>query len=641
LFPSPNSLRRVDSIARAVELSIEKPVDLFVVDATAPVSTDTPELDIRTLLKAGPVLAVCDRNRWEKFGALELSLAPALRCIESVSTTGSSFAFEVGQLLGHAAEKASVKDNFKNADDAARAHDKLASNHATLERWAAELEIANARLREVDELKTKFLSEVSHEIRTPLAAIVSAAKIIARHHEERPQVVERFSGTILSEGERLTRLINEFLDLTKIEAGCVDWRDTEVSPAGLLDDALNNVAALALEKDITLASRADTNLPAVKGDHDRLIQVLVNLLTNALKHTPRGDQISVFADIDGDAIRFEVNDSGPGIPEDEIAQVFDRFHQVRSVDGSKQGHRGTGLGLCICREIVEHYGGRVWVENPEQGGSSFRFTIPLVDKRPNEPQLPRTLAAEPHAPHVLLMLDDEGLAHSLVEASADSGIEWRFCNSPQEAAALLAGWRADVAVVSETIAEEFGSSNLHRLHSHGVASVLLHSPERGLVDACVLENSDAVAKSLRSIAAPGAEILVVEDDDQYRALLEFQLWEDGYRVVAVDNGKDALKKIATDPPDAVLLDLIMPGVDGMMVLEQVRTMHEFLPVTVLTALDDPAIAMAARELGAVGVFRKDTSESAPYRTVVARVKRVMETALESLPPLPPVSNLST
>jgi hypothetical protein len=111
LFPSPNSLRRVDSIARAVELSIEKPVDLFVVDATAPVSTDTPELDIRTLLKAGPVLAVCDRNRWEKFGALELSLAPALRCIESVSTTGSSFAFEVGQLLGHAAEKASVKDH--------------------------------------------------------------------------------------------------------------------------------------------------------------------------------------------------------------------------------------------------------------------------------------------------------------------------------------------------------------------------------------------------------------------------------------------------------------------------------------------------------------------------------------------------
>jgi CheY-like chemotaxis protein len=183
--------------------------------------------------------------------------------------------------------------------------------------------------------------------------------------------------------------------------------------------------------------------------------------------------------------------------------------------------------------------------------------------------------------------------------------------------------------VSEEIAERFGDSCLHRLHSHGISSILLHSWDRGLIDVSVLESSDAIARSLRSIAAPGAEILVVEDDDQYRELLEFQLSEDGYRVVALDNGKDALKKIAVDPPDAMLLDLIMPGVDGMMVLEQVRAMHEMLPITVLTALDDPAVAIAARELGAVGVFRKDSSEAAPYRTVVARVKRVLEPILGS------------
>jgi CheY-like chemotaxis protein len=124
-------------------------------------------------------------------------------------------------------------------------------------------------------------------------------------------------------------------------------------------------------------------------------------------------------------------------------------------------------------------------------------------------------------------------------------------------------------------------------------------------------------------------VMVVEDNEHYRTLLEFQLAEEGYEVVAFDNGRDALDALPNAAPDLVLLDLIMPGLDGLTVLQRICAEEPRLPVVVLTAMDDPTVAVAARELGAVGVFRKDSKETAPYRTVVARVRRLILEAIES------------
>jgi signal transduction histidine kinase/ActR/RegA family two-component response regulator len=510
-----------------------------------------------------------------------------------------------------------------------KAHEKLASSHATLERWAAELEIANARLREVDDLKTKFLSEVSHEIRTPLAAIVSAAKIITKHHESKPEVVDRFGQTILSEGERLTRLINEFLDLTKIEADCVEWQDAEIDTALLCDDVIGSLSSLAMDKSIDLTFDVGEDLPCSVADHDRVIQVLANLVNNALKYTPENGTICLnVGDHDG-AMLFEVKDSGPGIPEDDLGKVFDRFHQVRNTKAVGSEQRGTGLGLCICREIVEHYGGRIWVESEEGHGSSFKFTIPaatpLTPRMVKETNKERSGAV--YAARVLALIGDDALSARATSLSAETGIDCRAAQTPEEAIEILCNWRADVAVVASAFIEQYGDELIEQMQAQGVAHILLYSPEIGFAYVGALESSDTIARSIASLA-PGAEkVLVVEDDAEYRSLLEFQLKEAGYTVLAADNGRDGLDIIRAERPDAVLLDIIMPVLDGISVLEELQREGIDVPVAVLTGMDDSRVAVAARELGARSVFRKDSAEEAPYRTVIARIQRVFASVL--------------
>ncbi len=519
----------------------------------------------------------------------------------------------------------------KSALDATRAHDKLATSHATLERWAAELEIANARLREVDDLKTKFLSEVSHEIRTPLAAVVSAARIIMKHHLTKPDVVPRFGNTILVEGDRLTRLLNEFLDLTKVEAGCVEWHDSDLKIESLAEDAIAGMAAMADERGIELIADVQPDLPPLVVDRDRVIQVFNNLLMNALKYTPKGGRIVLRAAIEEDTIRFEVTDTGPGIAREELSKVFDRFHQVRRSDDRENGRKGTGLGLCICREIVDHYGGRIWVESEVGQGSAFKFTLPRAAsvRTARTPKLEKKRSA--HAVRVLVLTDDAALAERVAARHDIPDIDWTVSATPNDAIDVLSSRRTDVVVVSKAILDAQEDDLLSRVQSYGVSHVLLMSPEHGLVEAGVLESSDAIARSLAAIAPRGSRVMVVEDDDHYRGLLEFQLTEDGYEVVAFDNGRDALDAVATVAPDLAVLDLIMPGLDGLTVLERLKAIDPLLPAVVLTAMDDPSVAVAARDLGAVGVFRKDSPDAQPYRTVVARVRRVMSEMTARVP----------
>ena len=578
----------------------------------------TSSLPLVLVVAETDILAVHRLGRTAKCGVLVASNIKA-------DDVRRSLAYAVGAFEQIREEVAARKTAFETA----RAKDKLATSHATLERWAAELEIANARLREVDDLKTKFLSEVSHEIRTPLAAVVSAAKIIMKHHQTKPDVVARFGSTILVEGDRLTRLLNEFLDLTKIEAGCVDWHDADIAAATLVDDAIAGIAAVADEKGIELVADVTPGLPSATADRDRLIQVLSNLLMNALKYTPRGGRVVVRASAVESSLRFEVIDSGPGIPESDRTKVFDRFHQVRRSDDRENGRKGTGLGLCICREIVDHYGGRIWVESELARGSSFMFTLPLATAASRERSRQHERGRSTHHVRVLLLMEDEDVALRVASCRAAKEIDWTIATTPDEAIDILATRRADVVVASRTIVDALDEEFLSQIQSYGVAHVLLMSEEHGLVEAGVLENSDAVARSLTAIAAPGARVMVVEDDEHYRGLLEFQLADEGYEVVAFDNGRDALDALPNVAPDLVLLDLIMPGLDGLTVLQRIRADDPRLPVVVLTAMDDPTVAVAARELGAVGVFRKDSGDTAPYRTVVARVRRLILEALDS------------
>jgi signal transduction histidine kinase len=252
----------------------------------------------------------------------------------------------------------------------------------------AELQALNARLTENDRLKTEFLNNVSHELRSPLAAIASASKIINRYGDENKKSGKRFSSVIMDEADRLGRLINELLDLAKIEAGRVEWNmETLDNPGELLSHVAMTFKPLAEERGVQLRVLCPERLPAISGDRDRLIQVLTNLCSNAMKFTPEGGAITLTGEV-GErtgtpVIVVKLLDTGVGIPEDQLDKIFDRFHQVQVRKGGNKP-KGTGLGLAICREVIAHHGGEIWAEAPLEGGTRMVFYLPQLTGDPTQ-----------------------------------------------------------------------------------------------------------------------------------------------------------------------------------------------------------------------------------------------------------------
>jgi len=244
----------------------------------------------------------------------------------------------------------------------------------------AELQAANADLRELDQRKTDFLSTVSHELRTPLTCILSAASIIERQAEARPEVNVRFGQTISLEGKRLGRLIDDLLDLTRIESGQTEWNVATVAVESVVDQVVEVCAAATLAQGIRLETQLPQTLPPAWCDADRLNQVLTNILNNAMKFTPEGGRIAITVVEQGTSLLFSVCDTGVGIPDAELERVFERFHQVAATTHSRSKPAGTGLGLAICRDIIEWHGGRIWAEPMRPRGLTVYFTVPIAAK---------------------------------------------------------------------------------------------------------------------------------------------------------------------------------------------------------------------------------------------------------------------
>lgn len=254
--------------------------------------------------------------------------------------------------------------------------------------------------KEIERMKDDFISTVSHELRTPLTSVLGFTKVIRKKLEEvvLPQITSGDAKTdrtvrqindnihiIISEGERLTALINDVLDLSKMEAGKIDWKREPATVVEILEQAAAAIASLFENKGLTLVKDIAPGLPIVLCDRDRIIQVVINLLSNALKFTDSGSvTISARrgADTEGltgngrDSITVSIIDTGIGIAEKDRMDVFEKFKQVG--DTLTDRPKGTGLGLPICKQIVEYHGGRIWVESCQGKGSVFSFVLPLV-----------------------------------------------------------------------------------------------------------------------------------------------------------------------------------------------------------------------------------------------------------------------
>jgi signal transduction histidine kinase len=247
---------------------------------------------------------------------------------------------------------------------------RLEQKSRELEAATAELRQANERLTELDRLKDDFVSTITHELRTPLTSIRAFTQILLENPDVEREQRARFLGIITKETERLTRLINQVLDLSRIESGRAEWHESAVDLREVVADTVAGMSQVFEERNIRVEIRLQEGVRSVKADVDRMIQVMLNLLSNAAKFCQGRIEIAL-SELPG-AVRVDVRDNGPGIDPADHHVVFDKFRQARDQASGK----GSGLGLHISRQIVEHFGGRMWVESAPGQGACFSFTLP-------------------------------------------------------------------------------------------------------------------------------------------------------------------------------------------------------------------------------------------------------------------------
>ncbi|MEM8784520.1 MAG: ATP-binding protein [Pseudomonadota bacterium] len=331
-----------------------------------------------------------------------------------------------------------------------------------------ELVEARREAERTNRLKTEFLANMSHEIRTPLNGVLGMAEIL-RSTELDPRQAS-YLDIIVSSGDMLLTLINDVLDLSRIEAGLIDLKNEPFLIGDLLMQAKNAVIGVAQTRNLPVLTEVASGLDEpVLGDGRRLLQVLINLAGNAVKFTEEGQVALRARRHDGDRVRFEVVDTGPGISEKDREVIFDRFHQADN--SSTRKHGGTGLGLSIAREIVARMGGELGVTSVPGEGATFWFEVPLSSvptshlDSPARPQDEGVTLEDPHTPHILVV-EDNPINRLLVrEALASLPVHASEVENGAEALDKLEGDRFDLILMDLQMPHLNGEETLRRIRA--------------------------------------------------------------------------------------------------------------------------------------------------------------------------------
>jgi signal transduction histidine kinase len=303
--------------------------------------------------------------------------------VGAASARGMVASIAKGELLGFDEVMAILEETHQ-----VLAHSReIEQKSRELEATALELTRANAQLKELDRLKDDFLSTVSHELRTPLTSIRTYSEILSDHDVSEEQA-DRFLDIISSETQRLTRLLDTILDLTRLEQGQAEWRMADVDPSAVLEDAVAATGGLFRERKCELTVTIHPSDGPVRADRDRLMQVFINLLSNAAKFAePEDGRVMVVGGPDDGGYLVAVTDNGEGVSPQDRELIFEKF--AKALHRNTGRPSGSGLGLTISRHIVEHHGGRIWTDTPPTRGA--RFCVHLDSVRPvsgrRKPQL--------------------------------------------------------------------------------------------------------------------------------------------------------------------------------------------------------------------------------------------------------------
>jgi PAS domain S-box-containing protein len=469
-----------------------------------------------------------------------------------------------------------------------------------LQRKNEEIAQQYRRVQEANRLKSEFLANMSHELRTPLNAIIGFTELI---HDGKVGTVsaeqKEFLGDILNSAQHLLQLINDVLDLAKVESGKLEFFPEPLDLVRVIGEVRDILRTLASRKRIAIDVAVDPAVAGVVADAGKLKQVLYNYFSNALKFSPDGRSVSVRALAEGTReFRLEVEDSGIGIKPEDLGRLFVEFQQLDASTAKK--YAGTGLGLALTRRIVEAQGGRVGVQSTFGKGSLFFAVLPRDLTAAPQPGTDRTVPGP--GKRVLVIDEDardrEWLAHTLsaagyaVEVSASGQEGLRRCHEQV----------FDAVILDLLLSDTSGGDLLRAIRGNGhnrdtpiiIASVVA---DLGVGAGCQVHDilqkpvrRDDLLAALASAAVPpdGRSVLVVDDDTAALKLAEMILRQAGYRPVCSTNGALALEAAAKEPPAAVVLDLMMPEMDGFEFLRRFRATDQGrrTPVIVWTVKKD-------------------------------------------------------
>ena len=466
------------------------------------------------------------------------------------------------------------------------------------------LQLESHRVQAASRLKSEFLANMSHELRTPLNAIIGFAQLL---HDERikpgrPEFKDAL-GDILSSGRHLLQLINDVLDLSKVEAGMMQFRPEPVDLSLLVAEVLGILRTLVADKGLVVDFHVDLDLVGVELDAARFKQLLYNFVSNAIKFTPESGriQVRVLSQPDTSVFRLEVEDSGIGIAPEDLPRLFTEFQQLDA--GAGKRHGGTGLGLALTKRLVEAQGGSVGVASVPGEGSTFHAMLPRRSRagRPM-PALIAPAAAGARGPHVLVVDDNDRDQAVLVRTLSDAGYTVDAAATGAQAVAMCAVRAYDAITLDMLLPDMSGMDVLAAIragvgHRDVPVIVVTVVTERGAVAGYAVHDllpkpldGDALLQSLGRAGLvplrPG-KVLVVDDDAGSRNLVSASLTRLGYGVVCAPGGAEGLAACAAETPLAVILDLLMPGMNGFQFLDRFRELAACrrVPVIVWSAKD--------------------------------------------------------
>jgi CheY-like chemotaxis protein/signal transduction histidine kinase len=463
------------------------------------------------------------------------------------------------------------------------------------------------RAREVEEaarLKSEFLANFSHEIRTPLNGIIGYCDLLQREEGERLTLHGRRDlSTIRANAKTLLALINDILDLSKIESGHMDVVKEQVDMQSLAQECTATVQDYLKNKDVELRAEVDDAAKEAFTDPLKVRQLMLNLLSNAAKFTELGE-IVLGIKAKGNTMVISVEDTGVGIPPEQVQHIFEKFRQVDGKTTRTAG--GTGLGLAIVRELAVLLGGTAHVSSTVGRGSCFTIELPgaiegegaTQTRRSSMPASKPAAATRPEDALVLIVDDDPMMQQLLRGQLEGDGFRVQLASDGHEGIRLAKELRPHVVILDIYLPKVDGWSVLSRLKSEdaleNIPVVILSVEEQrargfslGAFEYLVKPvDPERLLDVVKSAIVPGSgEILVVDDDAETRELVTRQLKGAGFTATAVGTGEDAILRARVTPPSLMVLDLMMPGLDGFDVLTRLREDGAEFPVVVLTGKD--------------------------------------------------------